>query len=176
VIAPAPHGHRTGDAGAICTRSGDPVAKLVLKQRSAASVVESKGQVHIHGHGTAHTVNYANDMRVWATHRHEVENDYASSLRCRKGRFQDQGMRPILPLNFCRTRGRNSPTAIFFSSEKSSEAGGRIKSRRAKPFSLQLWANLRRGRVAGGIAISALVFGLVIASGSQRKMKSQKVS
>src|SRR5437762_11533167 len=97
------------------------------------AVIETDDQFHLHPYVPAEALDDPDDVRIFPTRRHEIDQANGAHRRFHF-RFENQSVTAITAASRCDfSVGDKSPPAVFSIAQQGREAGARIESGKAKP-------------------------------------------
>src|SRR5207248_4364970 len=109
------------------------------------SIIEADDQLHLHRNFASQSFNDANDVRVLAARRHEIDQAHGATL-CFDFRFQDKRVSTVPATRFYDVFLREKPpVSVSRIAQKRGKARRRVKPRKTKPINTAVATHERAG-------------------------------
>src|SRR5436309_10258694 len=105
------------------------------------SIIEADDQLHLHRNFASQSFNDANDVRILAARRHEIDQAHGAAL-CFDFRLEDKRVTTVTATRFYDLSLREKPPmSVFCIAKQRGEARRRVKPRKTKPINASVTAH-----------------------------------
>src|SRR5205823_9147848 len=109
------------------------------------SIIEADDQLHLHRNFASQSFNYANDVRILAARRHEIDQAHGAAL-CFDFRLEDKRVTTVTATRFYNLSLREEPpVSVSRITQKRGKARRRVKPRETKPVNASIPTHQRTG-------------------------------